>query len=395
MNIGKVHFTLLLLLFALSSYFSSAQLPAVMLTDSAKVSLITCSQGEELYSIFGHSAIRVKDSTIGVDWVFNYGTFDFSDPKFYPNFVKGKLNYILSVSTYKNFEYTYIFEDRYVYEQILNLQQYEKQLLLDSLRINYLPQYRYYLYDFLFDNCATRIRDIFVETIPRTIEFDSSALKRGMTFRELLMPNVREKPWALLGINLLLGVSADRPAEAWEYMFLPEHMMTAFQHASFKTDSSTTFFAQPPTTLLEGLEIPRNRLRESPLYVFMALFLLTAFLTYKDVKRKRHSLWFDTILFGLVGLLGTVIAFQWFGSDHAVMANNFNIIWANPLHLIAIVMVFIKPLVRISKSYFLASMFLLIMLMIFWFFLPQVLPFSIFPLVASMAVRSVVVYKFA
>jgi hypothetical protein len=395
MNLNKLHLTLFLLVFTLNGHFSSAQLPAVMLTDSAKVSLLTCSQGEELYSIFGHSAIRVKDPIVGVDWVFNYGTFDFSDPNFYPNFVKGKLNYILSVSTYKNFEYTYIFENRYIYEQILNLKQYEKQLLLDSLRINYLPQNRYYLYDFLFDNCATRIRDIFVEAIPRTIEFDSTALKQGMTFRQLLMPNVKEKPWALLGINLLLGVSADRPAEPWEYMFLPEHMMTAFQHASFKTDTLTVLFAQPPVNLLDGVEIPRNRFRESPLFVFMVIFLATAFFTYKDVRRKKHSLWFDTILFGFVGLLGIVIAFQWFGSDHAVMAKNYNLIWAHPLHLIAVIMVFLKPLVKIAKIYFLASMLLLITLLIFWFFLPQVLPFPVFPLVASMAVRSVVVYKFA
>lgn len=370
------------------------QLPQVMLTDSAKVSLLTCSQGEELYSIFGHSAIRVADPVIGVDWVFNYGTFDFSDPNFYPNFVKGKLNYILSVSSYKNFEHTYIFEGRYIYEQTLNLQHHEKQLLLDSLIINYLPQNRYYLYDFLFDNCATRIRDIFVEVIPRKVDFDYRLLKSGLSFRELLMPNVVEKPWAKLGINLLLGVSADRQAEPWEYMFLPEHMQAAFGTASIGVDSLTEPLMQPSVTLLSGAEIPRTRFRETPLVVFIGLLLATVIFSYFDVKRGRASCWVDTILFSLVGLLGVVIAFQWFGSNHAVMANNYNLIWAHPLHLFAVVALLAKRFRYLAKYYFGIHTMVMLLLLVLWFLLPQVLPLPLLPVVAAMGLRSAILYKY-
>jgi hypothetical protein len=374
---------------------STAQLPAVMLTDSAKVSMLTCSEGEELYSIFGHSAIRITDPIIGLDWVFNYGTFDFSDPNFYPNFVKGKLNYILSVSTYRDFEYGYIAEGRFIYEQLLNLQQYEKQLLLDSLRINYLPENRYYLYDFLFDNCATRIRDIFVETISRPVEFDYSAFEQGKSFRDLLMPNVKSKPWAKLGINLLLGVSADRIAEPWEYMFLPEHMMTAFQHANFKADSAYLPFAEPPKTLLKGVDISTNGFNNYPFLVFMLILLISVVVSYFDVKKLRSSKWFDSLLFGSIGLLGIVIAFQWFGSDHLVMANNYNLLWAHPLHLVATILIFFKPIKKILKYYFGVNLIILFLLLIFWFLLPQTLPYPVFPLVASMVLRSAVVYKFS
>lgn len=371
-----------------------AQLPQVMLTDSAKISLLTCSQGEELYSIFGHSAIRVFDPVIGVDWVFNYGTFDFSDPNFYPNFVKGKLNYILSVSSYKNFEYSYIFEGRYIYEQILNLQKNEKQMLLDSLTINYLPQNRYYLYDFLFDNCATRIRDIIVEVIPRKLDFDYRLLKREQSFRELLMPNVIEKPWAKLGINLLLGVSADRRADPWEYMFLPEHMQTAFGTASTVSNGLNVPLMQPSVTLLNGVEIPRTKLKEIPLMAFIALLLLVVVLSYFDFKRHRVSRWIDLILFSLVGLLGAVIAFQWFGSNHAVMANNYNLIWAHPLHLLAVVAFLIKRFRFVAKYYFGINTLVMVLLMLFWFVLPQALPFPMFPVVAALAIRSAVIFRF-
>ncbi len=390
----RVHlFILILGLLLQANLEGNAQLPDVVLTEDATVSLLTCSQGEELYSIFGHSAIRISDPKVGVDWVFNYGTFDFSDPNFYPNFVKGKLNYILSVSTYRNFEQTYIFEERYIYEQVLNLNQHEKQLLLDSLKVNYLPENRYYLYDFLFDNCATRIRDIFVEAIPRNITFDYSKLNETKSFRDLLMPNVKEKPWAKLGINLLLGVSADRPARPWEHMFLPEHMLTAFAYATIETENGDNPLMQEPTVLLEGRELPKSKFRNAPFFVFSMILLLAALVTFINLKKGRNFYWFDRVIFGLVGLLGVVIAFQWFGSDHAVMANNYNLIWAHPLHLMAAALLTISRLKGLIRYYFGVNAVLMLLLLVLWFILPQTLPFPMFPLVAAMALRSSVLYK--
>jgi hypothetical protein len=386
-------FILILLLALQNNTLFAQQLPKVELTDSATVSLITCSQGDELYSIFGHSAIRIFDPLLGVDWVFNYGTFDFSDPNFYPNFVKGKLNYILSVSTYENFEFTYILEERFIYQQVLNLHQHEKQKLLDSLRLNFLPENRYYLYDFLFDNCATRIRDIFVETIPREIEFDYAALGESKSFRQLLMPNVKEKPWAKLGINLLLGVKADRVARPWEYMFLPEHMLTAFENAYYSNENGRIPFASEPEMILQGKVLPVNIFNNAPFFVFMLILLAAVILSFFNIKWQRINWWFDRLLFGLVGVLGIIIAFQWFGSDHAVMANNYNILWANPFHLIIAVLISIKSLGKYLKYYFGFNVVLTLLLMVLWFVLPQTLPLPILPLVGAIALRSAVMYK--
>jgi hypothetical protein len=105
----------------------------VSLGPDARITLLTCSPGDDLYSIFGHSAVRVEDPAQDIDWVFNYGTFDFSDPNFYTNFVRGKLNYKLSVSEYRYFEYSYQRENRWIWEQELNLTPGERQFLFDSL----------------------------------------------------------------------------------------------------------------------------------------------------------------------------------------------------------------------------------------------------------------------
>jgi hypothetical protein len=391
----KRNIILIVLIFSIGllSKVCNAQLPNIVLTDSARVSLLTCSQGEELYSIFGHSAIRVADPNLGVDWVFNYGTFDFSDPNFYPNFVRGKLNYILSVAHFKNFEISYAYEERFIYEQVLNIQLAERQKLLDSLIINYLPQNRYYLYDFLFDNCATRIRDIFLEAVPRVVEFDNSTIQKGKSFRELLAPNVKEKPWAELGINLLLGVNADRIAQPWDYMFLPDHMMIAFENAYFNEDGRQTPFAKKTVTILKGKQLPTFSFRNAPLFTFTVFLIISALIVYLNVKKQRFFWWFDRTLFGLTGLLGCILAFQWFGSDHAVMALNYNLIWANPLHIIAAFFITSNRFAAIAKYYFGANAIIMFLLLIFWFIIPQTLPFPMFPLVAAIGIRSLVIYK--
>ena len=388
-------FIILLITFVLAFVKpTSAQLPDVTLSENANVSLLTCSAGDELYSIFGHSAIRINDPDSGVDWVFNYGVFDFNDPNFYPNFVRGKLNYILAVSSYKNFERGYVFEDRYIYEQVLNLSLTEKQMLLDSLAINYLPENRYYLYDFLFDNCATRIRDIFVEAIPSTLTFDYSELDEGLSFRELLMPNLVGKPWPELGINLLLGVSADKTAQPWEYMFLPEHLQTAFKNVSIARDSLAISLAQPANVLLEGDAVSATKFRHAPLLVFLLLLILSGCFTFVNLRKGRVNNWFDKFLFGVIGLLGIILAFQWFGSDHAVMSNNYNLLWAHPLHFIAAIILSLKGFGKAKRIYFGINLVLMVLLMLFWFILPQNLPFAMLPVVATLAIRSAVIFSF-
>ena len=394
MRIARAPFRILLfiLLFVLFENVSAKKLET-NLTDSSKISLLTCSSGDELYSIFGHSAIRVSDPNRNLDIVFNYGVFDFSDPNFYPNFVRGHLNYMLAASYYKDFRDSYIEEGRWIWEQKLNISLSERQHLIDSLLINYQPENRYYPYDFFSDNCATRIRDIFVQAIPRKITFDYSSFDKGKSFRELLMPNLTQMPWAKLGINLLLGLPADKKASSWEYMYLPEHLHAAFQHASFNSDSIKQPFAQQPKVLLEGKKYSDKIIWWSPFAISLLILSIAIFLSYRDFKRGVKGLWFDRLLFILFGLLGALFTFLWVGTAHKSMVWNMNLLWANPFHLIVVFFLSMQNIRRWVKTYLRVNLFVLISVLILWPFLPQALPWAIYPVVLAVALRFYVITR--
>ena len=146
-------------LFILLSTVVHAQ-PEIELTEESIVTLVTCGPGEELYEAFGHTAIRVHDSNIGLDVVYNYGTFDFDQPNFYWNFVQGRSLYMLAANRYSNFIRAYQYYNRSVREQYLNMTLPQKQALLDKLLWNAKVENRNYLYDYFFDNCSTRPRDV-------------------------------------------------------------------------------------------------------------------------------------------------------------------------------------------------------------------------------------------
>jgi len=385
-------------LLALSTrgYASRVRKTRTALTDSAMVSLITCSSGDELYSTFGHSAIRVKDIHNKLDVVFNYGTFDFWDPDFYPKFVKGRLKYLLSVCPYKDFEKDLVAEKRWIYEQKLNLNLQEKQYLFDSLLINYRPQNRFYSYDFFLDNCATRIRNIFVEAIPRKIMFNYSSFEKGTSYRQLLMPSLTQKPWSKLGINLLLGLSADKVASPWDYMYLPTYLHDAFEHALFSSDSIKTPFAQKTQVLLAGEQPTKGITLWAPQWVFLFILVVALFITYTNYKKGFvKSLWFDRLLLIVAGLLGALFTFLWVGTAHRAMACNLNLLWANPLHLIVVFFISTKKCRQWVKVYFKVNLLILIAVLITWPVFPQALPWAIFPLVLALALRVYMITRLA
>ncbi len=382
-NVGRA----LLILAFLGFSFSGNAKNGIKLTDSSRVSLLTCSAGNELYSTFGHSAIRVSDPQLRFDIVFNYGTFNFQDPNFYPNFVQGKLKYILSCYPYRLFYKEYVNEKRSVWEQQLNLTSSERQYLLDSLFVNLTEEYRYYQYDFLNDNCATRIRDVFVQAIPRKIEFDYSSFEKGKSYRELLKPNLVNKPWAELGIDLLMGIPADRVATPWDYMFLPDHLDKAFQNASFVTESSKMPFSGKTKLILQGDEDKPRFIWGSPFQVFTILLVLIAFASYREIKRGVRYLCIDRTLLIFAGLLGVLFTFLWVGTAHKSMVWNMNLLWASPLHLLVVFMLSAKRFQKWVKLYLNINFVIALLLLVSWSFLPQSLPKAVFPIVIALAIR--------
>ncbi|MFZ9418151.1 MAG: DUF4105 domain-containing protein, partial [Sediminibacterium sp.] len=213
----KIFFFILVLAFQLSK---STTTQAQDSTQDAKLrfSLITCDAGEDIYTIWGHTAIRVIDSVNHTDIVYNYGSFDFNTPYFIAKFIKGNLKYFISADTYQNFLYEYQYFERDVHEQVLNISTTEKIKWYQDLQTNMVGDNRFYLYNFITDNCTTRIKDgIFKHT---TI---NDSLIDVPNFREQIVSSAYKagQAWIGFGIDLLLGAVSDRKPSAFEQAFLP------------------------------------------------------------------------------------------------------------------------------------------------------------------------------
>lgn len=367
-------------------FFIQLQLRTDAQTDSCslRISLLTCSPGEELYSTFGHSALRVTDSVHATDYIFNYGTFEFNDD-FYVKFVRGKLNYFESIEFFNDFMAAYQWEKRGITEQVLNLNCEEKQQLFAALMVNAREENKYYKYDFLFDNCTTRLRDIVSKYTSNRVLFKNILPENIPTFRNLLYSYLDPagQHWSKFGIDLLLGSKLDKKVTNEQAMFLPDYLLMGFDNAFTSgkplVSSKQVILAaapqQPVTTWFR------------PELLFSVLFVLIAGLSVSKNKRVARALQiFDVAFFLLLGLLGVLLLFMWFGTDHIVCSNNYNLLWALPTHLpVAFILHKQKKWLR---QYFLLTLAIALLLAVCWKFLPQQLNIAILPILGIIAARS-------
>lgn len=358
------------------------------LSGNARVSLITILPGEAPEELFGHSAVRVQDPGQGLDISFNYGTFEF-DSFFLPKFVYGELNYFLSVAQFSRALEHYRQRNRPVIEQELNLTIDHKQAFFDFLTINARDENRYYRYDFLFDNCSTRIRDAIKTALGDKIQFNPEP-DPGLSFRQLISLYLTDKPFLNFGIDLLLGSPVDRIAEPEETMFLPDYLMEAFEQATVNFDGEIIPLVAATDQILhiDGY----NSSSSSPWAVIFTwiLFLTGVLVTYFNYRNKQvYQRWLDLPLFAVSGLIGLVIIFLWFISLHEVTVNNLNLLWALPSHLILLPVVWkrLKP-GRKFTAYLYAASAAVFVLIAGWFLWTQYLHPAAFPVMLLIAMRS-------
>lgn len=304
-------------------------------SDEARFSLLTILPGDEIYSLWGHSAVRVHDPARDIDWSFNYGTFRF-DRYFLPNFLYGRLDYVLSVHDYEAALDSYRAQGRPVIEQVLRLSPAQKDSLFRFLAVNARPENRVYRYHFLYDNCSTRIRDALERSLETSLRFGSEP-DPGLTFRRLLDIGIADRPFLDAGIDWLLGAPVDRVARPYETMFLPEYLMQAFDHATINIDGEWAPLVARTDTVLR---IPGYGGTATPFpwatVVMWVLFLVGAVLTVRGVRERGGVVrLFDVPLFALVGIAGLIIVFLWFISLHDVTEKNWHLLWAWPTHLAA------------------------------------------------------------
>ena len=353
-----------------------------------EVSLLTADPGGELYSSFGHSAIRLREiGPDGRDLVFNFGTFDFDTPNFYGKFATGKLNYMLSVVNYDRFIVEYDHYKRGLREQVLDLNQEQKDFLLQHLDAQYAPERRFYKYDFFYNNCATKIRDAFDIAMGEQLVWSDSVAEEK-TFRNLIDEFVVRLPWADFGIDLALGAVIDRPATELEKQFLPTYMEQAFANATIVENGVSRPLVKQSRVLLE---YPKENAQQSllnPSMVFWLLTLVFAALTFYGFKKGKLMKGLDIALFGAVGILGLVVAFLWFFTDHTATAWNWNILWAFPGHLVLVWGLVARPNATWISSYLLFAMGATIMTLLLWMFGLQSFSPALIPILLLILLRA-------
>lgn len=375
-----------LFLFLLSAQVFFSAVHAQMDSCNLRISLLTCAPGEELYSTFGHTAIRVvDDSRIPQgDYIFNYGSFEFG-PDFYVKFIRGKLLYFLSVETWESFRYQYFMENRSVVEQEVVLSCPEKTKLFAALMDNAREENRYYRYDFLFDNCTTRAGEMIASQTDTPVVFRNILPEDIPSFRDLIHSylDAGQQYWSKLGIDILLGAKLDRKVSNQEAMFLPDYLLKGFDSARVNGRP----LVSPARTVLDRPEVHKDNPVFTPFVVF-ALFGILVFALSRIRKpwARKTVLITDFLLFFFLGLAGILLLFMWFGTDHTVTQNNYNLLWALPFHVYAAF--FVHSRRKGKYTYFRAVAVLSLVLMLAWFFLPQEMNPALLPLVALITYRS-------
>jgi len=362
------------------------------LSPTAEISIITAGPGKVLYEGFGHSTIRVKD--IDFDNAYNYGIFDFNTPDFYLNFTKGKLLYKLESYPFHYFVRSYQRDDRWVKEQVLNLNQLEKQQFYAYLENNAAPENATYLYDPFFNNCATILREITETILKEKVIFKTNHIQKRKSFRELMNAEIPWNTWGSFGINLALGSKLDRIATEKEFMYLPDFVHSGFKNATVTTNGKEENLIKTDRYILKFDELKIKPSTINPLLVFSLILLIGIYITYRDLKRKKRTRWFDFLVFFPTGLIGLVIVFLWFFTDHSTTPINFNFLWAFAPNLIVAFALSKENPKKWVRKYVTGLILLLFCIPILWIRKTQQFPLSTIPFILLLLIRFISLKKF-
>lgn len=302
-----------------------------------KISILTCAHGDEIYSSFGHCAFRATCPSRGIDKVYNYGTFNFRQPYFVLKFARGFLDYAVSAYGYERFCVEYIRDGRKVVEQDLNLSPEQIQAMYDFLEWNAREENRYYKYNFLEDNCATKIRDVIKNACGDNVVFPDSTYK--FTLRHAINERIEEMPWFRLGITLLMGMPVERKANSMSAMFLPDYVYSTLADTKIRNQEGSMV----PLVRQERVVIPADKPVDrtdwltymSPSLVFWLTFAALALATFYEVKNGTYHAGIDKTVLCITGLFGMLFMAMWFLTEHTVTAWNLNLLWAWPIHIVA------------------------------------------------------------
>ncbi|MCM1377522.1 MAG: DUF4105 domain-containing protein [Prevotella sp.] len=347
-------------------------------------SIITCYPGAEIYELCGHSALRIRgvaNNGEEIDSVWNYGVFDFNEPNFIGRFVKGETDYMLAGYPFSWFMPEYVHTGRRVVEQDLNLSDEQVRKLRKLLQIEQMPQNRKYRYNYVRDNCSTRIIDRLRQATSDSILLADSV--RYSSFREVMRAYHRNYPWYQFGIDLALGQGIDAKLQRDQQLFAPMEMMTDVRNAKLRDGRP---LVKSERLLNEGT--PEASDGPTPWYLTpmaasIALLLLTITVCIIDIRHKRISRWLWAVYYGLAGLGGCLIYYLVFESSHDSTSPNHLIFWLNPLQLLILAGLWSRVGRKIVSILSWGNIAVTGLLLISWPFQPQSANIAVFPLMAA------------
>jgi len=386
--VRKIKNYIIVILLTISG-LSAVNAQGITLSDSATLSLITCSPGPQIYALFGHTAIRLVDPTRGLDIVFNYGMFNFNKPNFYLKFIQGATDYELGAYETKYFLPEYRERNSSVTEQMLNLTTVEKQQLADALFVNYQPENREYRYNFVYDNCSTRPRDKILSVIKDKVVYDY--VSEPQTFRNWVGTYTGENTWAKFGIDMLLGREADELSTRWSSMFLPEVLCREFGAVKIIAHDGTTRSLVNAEKIIVPRQdsIVKTNFLQLPITVTLTVLLLGVFLIFYEKRRKKYYKIIDSVLLIVSGLAGVIIFYLMFFSVHPLVHSNFNLLWCNPLNVLVGLFLWNRKLRSVINYFQLANVLLFFGALLVFVLSVQALNVAFIPLIVLLLVRSV------
>ncbi len=389
----KLFLFTLLLIIPLQAIIPQPAIEKEELDEGATVSLLTVFPwDEEVYAIFGHTAIRIQSPAQQLDWVYNYGYFDSSKPNFIYHFVKGETDYVLGVDKYDYFMHKYAVNNSRIDEQILNFSTEEKRNIFNFLNYNALPENKGYRYDYFFDNCSTRPRDIIEKYAGGNVVYTEP--QHTTTLRKLVHECTQPYPWLEFGIDLVIGSGADSTVHYRTEMFLPIKLMQAFDAAEVVTDSTSHPLIKEKLTLLDKRSDTTIGNKNtgislfSPEVVSALVLLIVILFTVFGFRKNRMFRGLDTLLFSTAGIAGCIVCFICFVSTHPCTSWNYNVLWLHPLHLVGAIFFPIKSCKKFTDWYHLINFVVLTIFLATLYFIPQSIPGAAIVLAVCLWMRS-------
>lgn len=300
--------------------------------DTERFSVLTCSPGDEAYSLFGHTALRYVNEEKKVDVVFNYGYFDFNSPGFMWRFALGETDYRLGAVPFRFFIPEYVDRGSSITEQILDLTPEQVERLLNALVENNKPENRVFRYNYFYKNCTTMARDKFLEIVSgdSKVVFEESGEEKSL--RDELNRMTADHPWFAFGINVILGSDVDATATKEELQFIPSNLMNDLDKAYFvDSDGNRRPVVKEKIVLVHENKPKAEQGNFTPFYASLLLLLLTMIVMLCELRRKKTFWGYDIILMLMQGAAGLGILFMWIFSDHPAVGSNYAILLLNPL----------------------------------------------------------------